>query len=77
MTELAQRLTDALAALSKQYETDMEQQAARVWALQTQVQRLEAAVKDLTPQLGRTEALAEDLKQQVTRLAKDYRSPKY
>ena len=71
MTELEQQLTNALTALSKQYEAEMEQQAGRVGELQGQ--RLEEAVKDLKPQLGRTEALAEDLKQQVKRLAKDYR----
>ena len=73
MTELEQQLTNALTALSKQYEAEMEQQAGRVGELQEQGQRLEEAVKDLKPQLGLTEALAEDLKQQVKRLAKDYR----
>ena len=65
MTELEQQLTNALTALSKQYETEMEQQAEWVGELQEQVQRLEESVKDLKPQLGRTEALTEDLKQQV------------
>ena len=65
MTELEQQLTNALTALSKQYEAQMEQQAEWVGELQEQVQRLEESVKDLKPQLGRTEALAEDLKQQV------------
>ena len=65
MTELEQQLTNALTALSKQYEAEMEQQAEWVGELQEQVQRLEESVKDLKPQLGRTEALAEDLKQQV------------
>ena len=54
MTELEQQLTKALAALSKQYEAEMEQQAERVGELQKQVQRLEEAVKDLKPQLGQT-----------------------
>ena len=65
---LEQQLTNALTALSKQYEAEMEQQAGRVGELQEQLQRLEEAVKDLKPQLGRTEALAEDLKQQVKTL---------
>ena len=73
MTELEQQLTNALTALSKQYEAEMEQQAERVGELQEQVQRLEESVKDLKPQLGRTEALAEDLKQQVKLLRRDYR----
>ena len=73
MTELEQQLTNALTALSKQYEAEMEQQAARVGKLQEQVQRLEEAVKDLKPQLGRSEALAEDLKQQVELLRRDYK----
>ncbi len=73
MTELEQQLTNALTALSKQYEAEMEQQAERVGELQKQVQRLEEAVKDWKPQLGRTGALAEDLKQQVKLLAADYR----
>ena len=78
MTELEQQLTNALTALSKQYEAEMEQQAEWVGELQEQVQRLEESVKDLKPQLGRTEALAEDLKQQVKLLRRDYRrSPKY
>ena len=63
MTELEQQLTNALTALSKQYEAEMGQQA----------QRLEEAIKDLKPQLGRTGALAEDLKRQVKLLAQDYR----
>jgi polyhydroxyalkanoate synthesis regulator phasin len=54
MTELEQQLTNALTALSKQYEAEMEQQAERVGELQKQVQRLEEAVKDLKPQLGQT-----------------------
>ena len=41
MTELEQQLTNALTALSKQYEAEMEQQAGRVGTLQEQVQRLE------------------------------------
>ena len=57
MTELEQQLTNALTALSKQYEAEMEQQAEWVGELQEQVQRLEESVKDLKPQLGRTEAL--------------------
>ena len=73
MTELEQQLTNALTALSKQYEAQMEQQAEWVGELQEQVQRLEESVKDLKPQLGRTEALAEDLKQQVELLRRDYR----
>ena len=73
MTELEQQLTNALTALSKQYEAEMEQQAGRFGELQKQVQRLEEAVKDLKPQLGRTEALAEDLKQQVELLRRDYK----
>ena len=60
MTELEQQLTNALTALSKQYETEMEQQAEWASELQEQVQRL-----------GRTEALAEDLKRQVELLAQD------
>ena len=71
MTELEQQLTNALTALSKQYEAEMEQQAERVGELQEQ--RLEESVKDLKPQLGRTEALAEDLKQQVELLRRDYK----
>ena len=71
MTELEQQLTNALTALSKQYEAEMEQQAERVGELQEQ--RLEESVKDLKPQLGRTEALAEDLKQQVKLLRRDYK----
>ena len=73
MTELEQQLTNALTALSKQYEAEMEHQAGRVGELQQQVQRLEEAVKDLKPQLGRTGGLAEDLKQQVESLRADYR----
>ena len=73
MTELEQQLTNALTALSKQYEAEMEQQAERVGELQEQVQRLEEAVKDLKPQLGRNEKLAEDLKQQVELLAANYK----
>ena len=73
MTELEQQLTNALTALSKQYEAEMEQQAERVGELQEQMQRLEESVKDLKPQLGRTEALAEDLKQQVKLLRRDYK----
>ena len=73
MTELEQQLTNALTALSKQYEAEMEQQAEWVGELQEQVQRLEESVKDLKPQLGRTEALAEDLKQQVELLRRDYK----
>ena len=69
MTELEQQLTNALTALSKQYEAEMEQQAEWVGELQEQVQRLEESVKDLKPQLGRTEASAKDLKQQVEILA--------
>ena len=67
MTELEQQLTNALTALTKQYEAEMEQQAEWAGELQEQVQRLEESVKDLKPQLGRTEALAEDLKQQQAR----------
>ena len=59
MTELEQQLTNALTALSKQYEAQMEQQAEWVGKLQEQVQRLEGSVKDLKPQLGRTEASAQ------------------
>ena len=59
MTELEQQLTNALTALSKQYEAEMEQQAEWVGELQKQVQRLEESVKDLKPQLGRTEALGQ------------------
>ena len=73
MTELEQQLTNALTALSKQYEAEMEQQAERSGELQEQVQRLEESVKDLQPQLGRTEALAEGLKQQVELLRRDYK----
>ena len=58
MTELEQQLTNALTALSKQYEAEMEQQAEWVGELQEQVQRLEESVKDLKPQLGRTARLA-------------------
>ena len=72
MTELEQQLTNALTALSKQYEAEMEQQAEWAGELQEQEQRLEEAVKDLQPQLGRPEALAEDWKQQVELLAEDY-----
>ena len=64
-------MTNALTALSKQYEAEMEQQAEWVGELQEQVQRLEESVKDLKPQLGWTEALAEDLKQQVELLRAD------
>ena len=60
MTELEQQLTNALTALSKQYEAEMEQQAEWAGELQEQVQRLEESVKDLKPHLGRTEALAGD-----------------
>ena len=73
MTELEKRLTDALAALSKQYEAEQVQQAVRVEELKEQVQRLEEAVKDLKPQLTQTGTLAEDLNQQVKRLATDYK----
>ena len=45
-------LTNALTALSKQYEAEMEQQAEWVGELQEQEQRLEESVKDLQPQLG-------------------------
>ena len=71
MTELEQQLTNALTALSKQYEAEMEQQAE--WVGELQEQRLEEAVKDLKPQLGRTEAFAKDLKQQVELLAANYK----
>ena len=67
------RRTNALTALSKQYEAEIEQQAEWVGELQEQVQRLEESVKELQPQLGRTEALAEDLKQQVKLLRRDYK----
>ncbi len=73
MTELEQQLTNALTALSKQYEAEMEQQAEWVGEVQEQEQRLEGSVKDLKPQLGRTEALARDLKQQVAGLRRDYK----
>ena len=62
MTKLEQQLTNALTALSKQYEAEMGQQAERAGELQEQVR-----------QLGRPGALAEDLKQQVELLAEDYR----
>ena len=55
-------MTNALTALSKQYEAEMEQQAEWVGELQEQVQRL-----------GRTEALAGDLKEQVAGLRRDYK----
>ena len=71
MTELEQQLTNALTALSKQYEAEMEQQAEWVGELQEQVQRLEESVKDLKPQLGRTEASAKDLKEQVAGLRRE------
>ena len=73
MAELEQQLMNALTALSKQYEAEMEHQSEWVGELQEQVQRLEESVKGLKPQLGRTEKLAAGLKQQVKRLAKDYR----
>ena len=73
MTELEQQLTNALTALSKQYEAEMEHQSEWVGELQEQVQRLEESVKDLQPQLGRTEALAADLKEQVKLLRRDYK----
>ena len=73
MTELEQQLTNALTALSKQYEAEMEQQAGRIGECKEQVQRLEEAVKDLKPQLGRTEASAKDLKEQVEILAANYK----
>ena len=53
MTELEQQLTNALTALSKQYEAEMEQQAEWVGELQEQVQRLEESVKDLMGTRGR------------------------
>ena len=40
MTELEQQLTNALTALSKQYEAEMEHQSEWVGELQEQVQRL-------------------------------------
>ena len=55
-------LTNALTALSKQYEAEMEQQAERAGELQEQVR-----------QLGRTEGSAKDLKQQVELLAANYK----
>ena len=73
MTELEQQLTNALTALSKQYEAEMEQQAEWVGELQEQVQRLEESVKDLQPQLEQTAARTEDLKRQVDLLAADYK----
>ena len=73
MTELEQQLTNALTALSKQYEAEMEHQSEWVGELQEQVQRLEESVKDLQPQLGRTEALAADLKEQIKLLRRDYK----
>ena len=73
MTELEQQLTNALTALSKQYEAEMEQQAEWVGELQQQVQRLEESVKDLQPQLEQTAARTEDLKRQVDLLAADYK----
>ena len=73
MTELEQQLTNALTALSKQYEREQRRQSEQAGELQEQVQRLEESVKDLKPQLGRTEALAEDLKQQVELLRRDYK----
>ena len=51
---LEQQLTNALTALSKQYEAETEQQTERFGTLQEQVQRLEEAIKDLKPQFGRT-----------------------
>ena len=52
MTELEKRLTDALTALSEQYEREQRRQAEQYEALQKRMQRLEEAVKDLKPQLG-------------------------
>ena len=46
MTELEQQLTNALTALSEQYEREQRRQVEQVEALQEQMQRLEEAVKD-------------------------------
>ena len=73
MTELEQQLTNALTALSEQYEREQRRQAERAGELQEQVQRLEEAVKDLKPQLEQTAARTEDLNRQVKRLAADYK----
>ena len=62
MTELEQQLINALTALSKQHEAEMEPPAERVVELQEQVR-----------QLGRTGALGEDLKRQVESLEEAYR----
>ena len=79
MTELEQQLTNALTALSKQYEAEMEQQAEWVGELQEQFaaarrigQRLEAAARaDRSVGQG-FEAASRDIGQRTTR-----RSPKY
>ena len=50
MTELEQRLTNALAALSAQYEREQQRQAEQAEDLQEQVQQLAKQVDILTKQ---------------------------
>ena len=66
MTELEQRLTTALSALSEQYEREMKHQAALVETLLRRIERFEGRTEDLRYQI-------EQLGEQVNFLAGDYR----
>ena len=67
MTELEQQLTNALTALSQQYEEAMKAHDDRIDDLQRQMLQLEEAVTPLQVQ-------AEALQRQVALLRKDYRA---
>ena len=67
MTELEQQLTNALTALSQQYEEAMKAHDDRIADLQRQMLQLEEAVTPLQVQ-------AEALQRQVALLRKDYRT---
>ena len=80
MTELENRLTDALSALAAQYEREQKRQAEQYEAFEKQMKRLATQVADLRRQQERTVGLAEDLQQQLSELerqvkllATDYR----
>ena len=60
MTELEQRLTNALAALSAQYEREQKRQAE-------QVTRLEGQVRQLAGQCASLEELVQQLTEQYAR----------
>ena len=71
MTELEQRLTNALAALSGQYEREQKRQAE-------QVTRLEEQVRQLTEQYAREQQehimWATTLSEHVVQLSKNYKT---